>query len=675
MTSLLRRARRQRPDAEEGSALILALLVVLLVGATLAAVLDFQKTGLTLTPQVRNDRNVSNYAQGAVEGAINAIRGSSDYGRPGGTCPDFTAPVPGGLDGVSGKTVKVTCSGLASPAGGVDDAPPYAIQAMGTASGEGISQIGSNLLYIDGGVYSAGIIDVKNTGQNGMRVNGSVDAGGACTGVISTTDSSGLHCNPAVVTASDPNYPAGVGTQAALDNLVSTGSDLDKFADPVPTCSGSTANFSPGYYETRPDDLLSKTLPSCNATILDFQEGQYYFDYAGTWIVKGQQLIGGNVVSGHSVSDPLGGACTSGTKGVQFVFAGTSSMATQSSSGSTVSGIELCGPAAPNQFGSTKQRIVVYGVSANNTSTTAETGPSGAQTAGATPTASPANSYVAPQQAATIDGTSATTVGTNPAFTEKKTASLVYALPSTSVPRGARVSSVTLRVAHTLVNATATVTLSTPRSATAVQVPIGSSTCTAAAPCTKDITSSLGNDVLWRAIDNLTMTYTATADKDTGSTVNLHSALVDGVDLQVTYTVPTFRRLSGAGTFFDSSTNPNVFMHGSVYTPSAAWSVSIHNSGESIFDRGILMRTITIDASSSSKQSTSPFQLPHGAPGGRYVAFRGYVDGTEKVRACVLYTDTAPMPGGATAAAYYGWGVGVPHWLYLRSADGRPLSC
>lgn len=674
MKSLLRRARRLHADDEEGSALILALLVVLLVGSTLAAVLDFQKTGLTLTPQVRNDRNVSNYGQGAVEGAINAIRGSSDYGRQGATCPDFTAPVPSGLAGVSGKTVKVTCSGLASPVGGVDDAPPYAIQTLGTASGEGISQTGNTLLYIDGGIYSAGIVDVKNSGQNAMRINGSVDAGGACTGVITTTDSSGLHCNPPVMTASDPKYPSGVGDQAALDSLVSTGSDLDKFADPVPTCSGSTAYFSPGYYETRPDSLLTATLPSCKATVWVFQEGQYYFDYAGTWVVKGYQVISGNLVTGHTGSDALGGACTSGSKGTQFVFAGSSAMQTQSSTGSTVSGIELCGPTAPNSFGSTKQRITVYGVSANNTATTAEGGPAGAQTVGSTPTADPSTGFLLPQNAAAIDGTFATTEGAGTAFTGGTTAALNYVLPSTSVPRGARVTAVTLRVAHTLVNASATVALTTPRLATAYTW-TPPTNCTVAAPCTKDVTSSLGNDVLWRALDNLTMTYTATAVKDTGKTVNPHSALVDGVDLQVTYTVPTFRQLSGSGTFFDSSTNPNVFVHGTVYTPSAAWNVNIHNSGESIFDRGVIIRTITIDASSSSKQTTSPFELPHGAPGGRYVAFRGYIDGAEKVRACVLYTDTAPMPGGATSAAYYGWSVGVPHWLYLRTADGRPLSC
>jgi hypothetical protein len=677
MSRLHRHLHRLRRD-DSGSALILALLVVLVVGAMLAATLQYQGTGFLLAPQMRNERNQANYVQGAVEGAINQIRGSSDIGKVGAgapACPSFQPPVPSGVDGVSGHTFRVDCTPEPAPGGSVtDDAPPYAIRAFGTAAkGEGISVTGTKLLYVDGPIYSSGVVDVANNGA--MRVNGSVNAVGDCSGPITSTDRSGLHCNPPAASATDPTYLPAIPDQSALETLKNQGNNLDLWSDPVPTCSANRIVFTAGYYGTAPDALVQKALPTCTwkGKVWEFTPGLYYFDYAGQWLVKDYQVVGGTVAASQTASDALGHACDPALDGVQFVFGGLGTIKTQSSSGSTVSGIELCGPPAGHDYPGKPQRLALVGLGADSLpQDEADSGGWQTRSAATGPADSPTGSWTNPGGARTIDTSNvATTVDSQ--FTEKKSATLTFTMPSNAVPKGAKITKVQLRVAQTLVNTNATVTITAPRLGSSISKDFNQASCLSISPCTTDITTAIagGNDLPWRLLDNLTIAYEVTAKNDTGKTPDAHSAIVDGVDVQVQYTLPTYRQQTciDSCTFFDSTTNPNVFMHGTVYTPLAAWAVNVHNDGESIFDRGIAVRTIDIVSSASSKQSSSPFQLPHGPGTQRYVYFQGYVDSTEKVRACVLFNDSGPT------TAYYGYSVSVPHWLYLRSPSTQGPSC
>ncbi len=664
---------------DSGMALILALLTVLVVGAMLAAVLHYQGTGFTLAPRMQIDRNEANYLQGSVEGAVNNIRGSSDAGAVGKSCPSFTPTSAGGLSGVDGKSFRVDCTPMASPLGGPGtDSPAYAIHTLGTGADEGVFVTGNNPLFVNGPVYSNGLVSVDNQTMNLLRVNGSLNAVGACTGAIRTTDVAGPRCSPPLFGAGNPGYLPALNGQPALEAMIAAGPD-DRSADPVPTCSGDRIVFSPGYYGTRPD--LLKARFGCGGRLWEFQPGTYYFDYEGTWEIKGYQVVGGAVVAGHSASTALGAACTaSASPGVQFVFGGSGTITTTSSTGGTISGIELCGP--PTSTASAPQRIVLYGLSDLNTSTTTETaaGPL-TKTATSGPAPSPGSAWLTPAGARSIDTTtSATTVGVTPAFTENKTASLAYTMPADLVPKGAKVSAVSVRVAHTLVNAAGKLTIDGPRIDPITVAP--GDTCPSSSPCTFDLMPGLAaagtEDVVWRVLRSLSVTFAATADKDTGppGTVVPHSAVVDGVDVQVTYTTPTYRQQTCVAgcTFFDSRNNPNVFMHGTVDTALAGWRVNVHNTGRSIFDRGVIIRTIDILVGASSKQTDSPFQLPGGPASGRYVYFRGYVDGVEKLRACVLYTDTGPTPRGTTTA-YFGYRVEVKHWLFMRSTSSQGSSC
>src|SRR5205807_403001 len=159
------------------------------------------------------------------------------------------------------------------------------------------------------------------------------------------------------------------------------------------------------------------------------------------------------------------------------------------------------------------------------------------------------------------------------------------------------------------------------------------------------------------------------------------SATVDGVQLVVDYTPPALVAQSCAGAgcfFFDSSTNPNVFFHGTVYVPSAAMTVKVHNSGTTIFDRGVIARTITIQLSASSKQTSSPFQIPQATPLGRRVLFTAYRDGDLTrpwARACVFFQDVVMFADGSVGQALPGFRAQVIHWSALRSPDVQDPAC
>lgn len=667
------RGTRSRTD-DSGSALVLALLVILTVGTGLAIALDYTGVGLTIAPATRDDRNEKNYAQGAVEGAVNQIRGSTELGRDGISCPTYTAPaVPTGLPGASGKAFTVTCAGQPTGSSSTDDAPRFAIHALGTGAGEGIIQdSGNGELYVNGGIYSSGRIVANATGQASIRVNGTITARQGCTGSITTTDPIGRDCAaPASAFDTAPDYDHAFDDNAGLLSAIATGG-LAQGADPIPACSSSRVEFEPGYYSLTPTELLSRVLPSCNTDVFHFKPGRYYFDYDGAWDLEDKSIVGGTYLGSN-----LGSACSwdeaNPQPGVQFVFGGTSAIYTRSASGNP-SGIELCGPPRGHTFHGRPQRIALYALSDRARDGLASPVPTpAASTIGysTAPSSAGSSAFLLPENAQTIDGVSATTP---PLFDNKDVSTLTYAPLGAAVPKGAVVSAASIEVAHAVGSkAEASLILSWPTGPTAT-ISISNSTCPGGR-C--DVLSMLDSrDVTWRALAEMTVTYRVRADNNADA---LQAATtVDGLRIRATTRAAGLRAstcVSPGCHLVESASNPNVFFHGTVYAPTASMSVWIHNSGETIFDRGVVVRTIRINMNSSSKQETSPFQLPSGTPNGRLVLFVGRVDGVEKVRACVRYTDSAPSASGASRSAYAGWSLSVPSWVVLRTPSGQPASC
>lgn len=674
MTLRTLESRRPQLDDDAGSALVLGMLVILVVGTGLAIALDYTGVGFALAPTTRDDRNETNYAQGAVEGAIDQIRGSSELGRPGVACPTYVPPsLPSDLPGVSGRAFSVTCTGQSTGSSGSDDYPRFAIHALGTAAGEGINQdSGNGQLYVNGGIYSSGRVLANNTGQASVRVNGTITARQGCAGSITTTDPVGMNCSagPSQFDTA-PDYDHAFDNDAGLQSMISAGT-LAEGADPIPTCAATRAEFEPGYYGVTPAELISRVLPSCNKKLFHFKPGRYYFDYDGVWDLQDKLVVGGTYTG-----SALGTACSwddnNPQPGVQFVFGGTSAIYTRAASANP-GGIELCGPEKGHTLNGAPQRIALYALSARAREGLASPVPVDSDvtieyTTG--PTSSGRRAFVDPENARVIDTIAVARTPAN--FGANDSSSLSYGTLGSSVSKGSTITAAEVEIAHTPGFRTdASLTLNWPDGSSET-IGITNARC-AGDRC--DILDLLEDrDVTWRALAEMSLTYTVRARNN--ATAPAAVTVVDGIRLRVTSRPPGLRATSCATpgcNLIESDTNPNVFFHGTVYAPTAALDVWIHNSGETIFDRGVIVRTISINMNSSSKQETSPFQIPSGTPNGRLVLFIGSVDGVEKVRACVRYVDKAPLPSGLDSA-YAGWSLSVPRWLVLRSTSGQTASC
>ncbi|MCU1586657.1 MAG: hypothetical protein JWN31_150, partial [Frankiales bacterium] len=524
--------RYDEPDLDDsGSALILVLMVVLFAGLVTGAVLDFAGVGLRIAPQARDTRNQSSYLQGAVDGAISSIRGSTSVGTVGGpACPTFVPPVPSGLPGATGKVFSVSCSPLTVTGGGAGaaDQPNFAVLTLGTGT-DGLTQTsGNNVLAIDGGVYSHGVVTGPSSPHAALQVNGSIYANGACSGTVTSTDpffSFAHSCNvtPPGTFGDDPQYVSAVSGPAALTSLI--GADTTALqalgADPIPTCSGGYLNFVPGYYSVTPDELKDAYASGCSSSYA-FGPGAYYFNYAGTWSI-------GSAIAGTR----SGTTCDQNAPGSQFVFGGASRVLIGHGA------LEICAPLQGQVDAATglpmtglPQRIAVYGLGASNPNnpTSVPVAQSTTLITTATPTSGAAGGLVpfaSPGSAGLIGDSLAATV----TLPEKSGAQLHYSAFG-SVPKGSTITSVKARLVYSAASAlSATLTADTSTSAPATSATPDS----CAAGCLVDLTSFVAGSagVTWRDLDQLTLDLAVTTGKNqTGA------ASVDGIELQVTYVAP-----------------------------------------------------------------------------------------------------------------------------------------
>ena len=701
---------RLRTKDDEGSALILALVVVVTLGLLLGSALDFAGTGVGNTPHLRDQRNQLNYAQGTVDGAINNIRNSSIAGTTSGPCPTYAPPVlaAGQNSGADGTTqFRATCTGLDSGNEPGTKAPIFAIQTLGTGFAPnnpncnnpcpaGINQSSgtNNTLSIDGGIYSAGRVWNKGSGGVDMVVEGSVYAAGSCSGNLHTTDSAGLHCGASQTFGDDPKYAPAINSSAALDTLISSTG-----VDPAVTCPNSghhVAYFSPGYYSEQPGSLLeSSSDPNCDGSedVWWFKPGFYYFDF--THAQAGNEwdfitpvgnhnlgVVGGTPTGTWSTQSnpamPWGSACdatpVSGTDsspsqpGVQFIFGGNSTIAVGSNDH-----LELCGPDQAQSPNST-QSVALYGLNGNaNQGVFAPTTQTNVERAAtAAPTADPASGFHNPDRAQTIDGsTSDANLGTN------STAALAYA-SFQNIPSGVGDVSAKIRLSRTIVGLLdkETLAIQFPGSTTATTINVPNTCTIVTNPCDIPIPDSAwpSNYPRWRQFNGASLTYTAT----TKNVIATDS--VDGIELLATYTTPALQALNiGSVYFFDGSDpHTSVLMHGTVYSPSGGLDIEGQQNGQVIFSRGVIVSTLLVDSNPSFTQTAAPFQTP-GNKAARLVKFIGSVstDGgsswTDLVQACVLYGDNNSSGGGGPALP--GYTLTVKGWTVLRSSSQQAPTC
>ena len=729
MTRLLRR--RSATRGEDGSALIVALVVVVAVGIMMAAVLDFAGTSISSGIQIRDLRNTNYYAEGAVDGAINQVRGSSKS-----TCSDYVPPAPPvSIQGATGHSYKVTCSMTSSGNSGIEQ-PSNAVLTLSTASGEGFIATGNHSLEIDGGLYSRNEVSMQH---KTMTINGSLYADGACSpkspadggGNVTSTDIATMKCNANGSTDPDPNYKAVAETTTELNTMITS---YD--ADPTPTCANGVVTFKPGLYTQLPGILVQNyAAPACTSGhVWWFKPGPYFFDFSGTWNIgnpcPGSLPCAYDVVGGEptapspAATDPLGytdwvngsgtpeddwghinpltdatyPACkddvtSTAYDGVQFEFGGASNVAIGSQGG-----IELCGPTnasdqtsiVRSQSDGSTQHIVLDTL---KTGSTAALPTSGTYTANNAPTTTGTWTLVPDASVAqNPDGASATAVLTG----GSSSATLSYGgpwsdpktpTPHTPFPKGAQISSASIRVYWTKVLSPTVKVLFTPEHPGAATQSTTISNCAsstdpnfpAASPyCDVTVPLASLNDPDWKDLTEGTIQVQGTGS----GTVN-----VDAVALVANYapvnadanTCTLANDIANSPIchtpFWDSHVNLNVHLHGTTYVPADEMDVEVQGSGSTIFDRGVIAATLHVTINASSTQTQSPFELPAATPNGRKALFTGYVDSDIRVRACVEFQDFDLLPDNKTKQAFPGYKVQVKSWNVFHAAPTGTPTC
>jgi hypothetical protein len=526
--------------SEEGSALILALFFSIIFFVLLAAVVAFADVGLKSMKGFENQLRASASAEGAVDAAINRYRVD-------GTCGGGPAPMTPEVRPVGGKNVIVHCSATQST-----NRPAKALSSRSTDPLEGIVSTDPGVL-VRGDVFSNSTIRTK-TGADKLRVQkGSISAIGTCDGDIDTLPSSlPLSCAPPGTGTADPIE----GRDPDFTKLVDAvpmwrvAPDCPPLPVDPPPASRRLVRVLPGYYDDA-SKLSNLTNGLCPGAVVWLEPGAYYFNFGfaapapappAVWTITDPNV---NVVAGtprgwsvgapDTVSSP-GGCTTDGdpppNNGVQLIMGGTSRIEVDSGAS-----VELCA-----QPSSTEQQLALYGLAADHPDHTLE-----------------------PTLATEVDGfrdsRNAFVIGESPvasavariAPSGPSTAALTLSGFRQSVPAGALIDGVTLRVAHqdeqTGTGAAAEVSFTGIGNTCSHNLVLHPVTIVVD---TKDLKADCGVDTPAK-LAALGITYTAKAGS---SPAGPATDRLDGIWIDVSYRTPTTRKATiGVSSVFSTPQN------------------------------------------------------------------------------------------------------------------------
>src|SRR5262245_48114398 len=254
---------RRNANPEAGTAFLLVIVLVAVVGVIAGAALVYAQTSMSASIAYQGQRaNVAD-AENAIRTAIQyAAANPSVYTDLGTTTKNGSTVQQCQSTPVSVGSMNVAvCPNAGS--GAASGIPRAAILSLSTSSAEdGIAKGSSGTMRIDGGIFSNTNINAKATIS---VINGDVYARGACDATVFTVASGHtINCNYGTTTnaiGSDPNFAPLISAPPATATLPSA-------------CSGSvkTATLVPGTYTSA--SALSAITTSCDLTILS--PGVYY---------------------------------------------------------------------------------------------------------------------------------------------------------------------------------------------------------------------------------------------------------------------------------------------------------------------------------------------------------------------------------------------------------------
>lgn len=292
---------RVRPGGDEGAALVLAIIYVLVVSVIVMSVVDYAGTSVRSGAAIAQNRDVDYALDAAVDGAVRQVRHglSAQQGIApgyGGVCDNYHAPTTNGL------AVTVSCqgeqgvqgqydSGGVSPAVNPDNVPPVALQTTANTGEPGISLDANGNYRVHGSVQATSSIRAcTNSGGN------SCSSGTATSGLLVEGTIKAQQCIGDIRTFGPP-YPTKPGDPAApedpsLKHCPGGVADpvpayMPSFTTPPPTRSvpacpstGWLVTLEPGTYDNAAA-LNALTAGGCNGKILWFKPGEYLFKFAG----------------------------------------------------------------------------------------------------------------------------------------------------------------------------------------------------------------------------------------------------------------------------------------------------------------------------------------------------------------------------------------------------------
>lgn len=647
MRRLLRRLDAARPSGDQGSALAISLIFLMVFGLFIGSTLQFSTAGQRTTIATRGE-GVNTYAgSGALDGAINRLRTSLATGTEAdGTSACFTMPA-GELDNPA--DVSVTCTprtGSGSTAGG-PSVPSDAILATSANATEGVSlnaaaptssipvrgpvSVNRRLLVPAGTTLSSKTTTLP-------AAPGSIEAG-TCS-VTGTAD-------PTCVTqagATDPAW-AGPTTYPAVVRLGTV------------TCQTPVMRLSPGTYLSRAE--LQNVL-NCPTTVVWFQPGTYYFDFRDAnqelLVAAGDVVVGGapsgwtpGTTPAASVPFPTAAlpgasACDRGQTGVNFVFGGTSRINVAAGK------VQLCALETSN----TKQNIVMQGLSALSAPL-----PVAAPSAGSATNStdvSPGTSWTNRSQAAAVDGSLATV--TVPASSTSR-ALRIGPFPTNLVPPEATGISVTVQVTSRL-NGFGTSTVRLNNNGATVLTPVSLRTCPAGGcsdTAAQTDSASVTGAAVTAALVNSMYVDVLVASSSSGATL----AGVDGVTVNVDFSAP-IRPTSGTGTAgpYVTATAANtavlrssgaatatlLALHGTVHVPLAVVDLGVTAVPYTVIDRGLVARHVRL-AMTPANATVYLIALPVAIPAPREMLLVAASASGELARAEVKLHDPAGTANGS----------------------------
>jgi hypothetical protein len=617
-------------------------------------VLQFATTSQRTAVSVR-DEAISTYSAGAaLDGAINTIRGTAAGSESTGQTTCFSLPQ-GELD--NANRIDVTCTPRpgsgGDPPAALANQPAQAVLARSTSSAEGLTLTTNDTLPVRGRVLVnrqllvPGSSTLRSLGPNGIVQAGSCSS---ATGVVT----------PACVTGAAPADPgwASPSTYPAMAQ--------------IPACSAQSrvVELSPGTYLS---GAALENAIDCGNRVIWFKPGTYYLDFRDSAaadrevrVPNSAVVVGGtpqgwvpnvtrpNQVPVPTTSNPTNSACDVSQQGVQLIFAGDSWMNVQSGAE-----LQFCA----EETGTSRQHIVVRGLSAQSASlpavaptlaaATSSTSPSGAgvawtqQTEGAVVdggvafASTPRNTTTRALRVGPFAGTSAPLVppeATNIAITVTVTGGMfgpgdLLVAPhdgSSSLPRSLVRACPPGGCTDTGLR-TDSVTIADP----GLTAAMANSLYIDVFQSSRDVNSPNGGTTIG-AVDGITVSIEFSAPMRPTSGSGVASPYVSG---QAT-TTPILR-VSGShsGTVFA--------LHGTVYAPLAAVDLGLTGMPYTVVDRGLVVRHLHSSMTPANVNSGPPLvSVPDLGQGPRQVVLVARdLGGVALGRAYVTFSDGSGQNG------------------------------